>query len=199
MVPTKHRVSVKQNYRANVPLESANYHYRWNLFNPFIDHIINKLDGRFSERNELTMVAAYLILDFFVNILSLFVKSTIKIIDCLFLCSGETPKISRESNNYFPYCPTALKRCYTTHTSWFSVRLEELCVLNQHTVHNCSVDVSWACGKSAALGSRSSGGYRWRPEPELHPLLVICCWGHQKVSLPLYDSSCTDIPLSNFC
>ncbi len=61
MVPTKLRISGKQNYWANVPAESVEDHYRVNLFCPFIDHIISELDGRFAERNELTMVAVYLV------------------------------------------------------------------------------------------------------------------------------------------
>ncbi|KAJ8333395.1 hypothetical protein SKAU_G00414030 [Synaphobranchus kaupii] len=61
VVPTKRRISVKQSYRASVPTESVEDHYRVNLFYPFIDHIISELDGRFAERNEPAMLAAYLV------------------------------------------------------------------------------------------------------------------------------------------
>ncbi|KAJ8349269.1 hypothetical protein SKAU_G00243990 [Synaphobranchus kaupii] len=61
VVPTKRRISVKQSYRASIPTESVEDHYRVNLFYPFIDHIISELDGRFAERNEPAMLAAYLV------------------------------------------------------------------------------------------------------------------------------------------
>ncbi|KAM3843293.1 52 kDa repressor of the inhibitor of the protein kinase-like [Diretmus argenteus] len=61
VVPTKRRISVKQSYRANSPSETVEDHYRVNLFYPFIDHLLSELDGRFAERNEPAMVAAYLV------------------------------------------------------------------------------------------------------------------------------------------
>ncbi|KAK7132902.1 hypothetical protein R3I93_019224 [Phoxinus phoxinus] len=61
VVPTKRRISVKQNYRPNVSTESVEDHYRVNLFYPFIDHITTELDERFSESNEPALLAAYLV------------------------------------------------------------------------------------------------------------------------------------------
>ena len=59
MVPAKQRISVKQNYTPNVPTESVEYHYRVNVFYPFIDHITSEL--MFSQRNEPAMLVAYLV------------------------------------------------------------------------------------------------------------------------------------------
>lgn len=56
VVPSKRRISVKQNYRPNVPTESV-----VNVFYPFIDHITSELDARFSQRNEPAMLAACLV------------------------------------------------------------------------------------------------------------------------------------------
>ncbi len=61
VVPTKRRITVKQNYRANISTESVEDHYRVNLFYPFIDHITSELDERFSESNEPALLAAYLV------------------------------------------------------------------------------------------------------------------------------------------
>ncbi|KAK0135490.1 repressor of the inhibitor of the protein kinase [Merluccius polli] len=61
VVPAKQRISVKQNYRPNVPTESLEDHYMVNVFYPFIDHITSELDARFSQRNEPAMLAAYLV------------------------------------------------------------------------------------------------------------------------------------------
>ncbi len=61
VVPKKRRITVKQNYRANISTESVEDHYRVNLFYPFIDHITSELDERFSESNEPALLAAYLV------------------------------------------------------------------------------------------------------------------------------------------
>ncbi len=61
VVPTKRRITVKQNYRANISTESVEDHYRVNLFYPFIDHITSELDERFSESNEPALLVAYLV------------------------------------------------------------------------------------------------------------------------------------------
>lgn len=61
VVPIKRRISVKQNFRANIPSESVEDHYRVNLFYPFVEHIISELESRFAKRSEPAMVAAYLV------------------------------------------------------------------------------------------------------------------------------------------
>ncbi|KAI3368015.1 hypothetical protein L3Q82_026838 [Scortum barcoo] len=52
-------MSVKQNYRPNIPTESEEDDYR--VFYPFTDCIPAELDARFSQRSESVMPAAYLV------------------------------------------------------------------------------------------------------------------------------------------
>ena len=59
VVPSKRRISVKQNFRANIPSESVEDHDRVNLFYTFAEHIISELESRFAKRKEPAMVAAY--------------------------------------------------------------------------------------------------------------------------------------------
>ncbi|KAF3859978.1 hypothetical protein F7725_000233, partial [Dissostichus mawsoni] len=61
VVPSKKRVTNRQQNRANTPSQSIEEHYRLNLFYPFIDHVTSQLNTRFVENSEPAMLATYLI------------------------------------------------------------------------------------------------------------------------------------------
>ena len=59
--PSKPRISNKQMHRSNAPSNTVEEYYCRNLFFPFLDHIINSIDSRFSAKLLPVLQGQYLI------------------------------------------------------------------------------------------------------------------------------------------